>query len=164
MWLCYPTKVVVGSLPLRENMKRIFLAFIISLTLISPAWAEAWFSAVSIATANTNRDGTGTLGTLCKPDRDVNVRVIRVVAAGTTTAGVIRIFYYDGSQTRLLKELLVSAITPSTSIEVWNDDWALDETNWATAGHRTWLTVRKGDEIRISTNNAESFNAFLIGE
>ena len=107
-----------------------------------------------ISTANTNRDGTGTLGTVhTAGEHGSRIDLIRVVGTGTTTAGVVRIFVDDGSNVRLLKEILVDAITPSTSIEVFTDEYQPTEPLLMPA---TWI-------LKASTHNAEAFNVFAIG-
>jgi hypothetical protein len=70
-----------------------------------------------ISTANTNRDGTGTLGTVCTGGTN-GTRVSRVTVKGTvtTTAGMVRLFISDGTNTRLWKEIPVAAITASASV------------------------------------------------
>ena len=70
---------------------------------------------VQIATANTNRDGTGTLGTLITaPAAGTRVDDIQITAAGTTTAGVVRMFLYDGTNTRLIMEVGLRSAAPSS--------------------------------------------------
>ena len=72
---------------------------------------------VSISTANTARDGTGTLGTVFTGGTNGS-RVDRIIieATATTAAGVVTLFVYDNSSvTNLWQEVLVSAITPSTT-------------------------------------------------
>lgn len=108
-----------------------------------------------ISTGNTNRDGTGTLGTLVTGGADgTRIDRIRMVAAGTTTAGVIRIFLDDGSNVRLIHEQLVTAITPGTTQQVWSGEWSpaepivLPDANWI---------------VKVSTHNAETFNVFSFG-
>lgn len=107
---------------------------------------------VQFATPNTARDGTGTIATLITGDADGTiVELVRLVATGTTTAGVIRIWLSsDGGTTwRLHDEVLVTAITPSTSVAVWESDWipvkplVLASASW---------------KIGLSTHNAETFN------
>lgn len=132
------------------------------------------FSEVNFATANTNRDGTGTIATLVT-SRPPGTRIerVRVRAAGTTTAGVIRIFKlgngitfaapdasggyvissFSAGTLRLIHEILVTAITPSATIASWTDEWA--PTNGITLGPY--------ERLGISTHNAETFNAFAIG-
>lgn len=114
---------------------------------------------VSVGTANTARDGTGTMSTLYTGSVSGS-RAMRIIitASGTTTAGVIRIFKNDNTNTKLFDEILVPAITPSTTIKVFNyvykmaDGFPIDYLSDA-----SW-------NIRISTNNAEGFNIFMLAE
>ena len=105
---------------------------------------------VQISTANTNRDGTGTLGTLITAaTAGTRVDDIEITAAGTTTAGVVRMFEYDGTNTRLLREFLIPAVTPSTTVAVYN----LQLKNQA-------IVLKSGVSLKFSTHNAETFNVF----
>ena len=73
--------------------------------------------------------------------------MVRVVAAGTTTAGVVRIFIYDGAAYFLIKELMVSAVTPSVSVEVANYEWV----------PTVPILLPTGYSLRASTHIAETF-------
>ncbi len=67
-----------------------------------------------ISTANTNRDGTGTVGTFATGvtgGRMVNRIVVH--ALGPTTVGAVRIFVYDGTNYRAYREVPVTAVTSS---------------------------------------------------
>jgi hypothetical protein len=66
---------------------------------------------------------------------------------------VIRLYLYDGTNTYLIKEILVQAITPSTSIAVWEGEWDADGLVLPTS---TW-------KLRASTHNAEAFKIFAKG-
>jgi hypothetical protein len=104
-----------------------------------------------VSTANTNRDGTGTIVTvLTAGSSGSRVDDIWVVATGTTTAGVVRLFINDGTNTRLWQELLVTAITPSTTIQVFN-----------TALFNQGLILPNGYSLRASTQIAETFNILV---
>lgn len=112
-----------------------------------------------ISTANTNRDGTGTIATAFTAGTfGSRIDTVRITATGTTTAGVVRLFIHDGTNARLLKEQLVDAITPSTTVEVFNatitysDGLLLPAPGGSTAY-----------SLRASTNNAETFNVFVQG-
>jgi hypothetical protein len=108
-----------------------------------------------LATANANRDGTGTLEDLVSGG-SIGSRVdrVRVQARGATTAGVIRLFMQDNSANkRLIREKLVEAITPSTLIEAWSGEITFPD----------GLPIPNGWTLRVSTHNAESFNAFAFG-
>ena len=103
---------------------------------------------VQISTANTNRDGTGTIGTLITaPTAGTRVDDIEICAAGTTTAGVVRMFVHDGTNYRLMREILVTGLTPSTTVAAWYTKLA----NQA-------IILKSGWSLRFSTNNAETFN------
>ena len=93
---------------------------------------------VQAVTANTNRDGTGTLATLWTPGTNGSLLTkVIVTVPGTSLVDVIRLFWYDGANTRLYQEILVPAITPSTTLavarvefipdtpEVWPTGWVL---------------------------------------
>ena len=81
---------------------------------------KSWHAA--LYAANTNRDGTGTIVSVVSGGTAPGSRIdrVRVTAKGTTTAGVIRLYLSDGTNIRLIKEILVTAITPSASVEVWS--------------------------------------------
>ena len=108
----------------------------------------------ALSAANTNRDGTGTIVDIVTGVA-AGTRIDRVVieATATTTAGVVRLFLYDGSSYRLFYEQLVSAVTPSTSIaaaryEIGFTDLVLPSASW---------------KLAASTNNAETFAVFAHG-
>lgn len=112
---------------------------------------------VSIATANTNRDGTGTIGTLYTAGSNGSkIDRVQVTAAGTTTAGVIRMFIYDGSTYYLLSEHLVSAITPSSTVAAF-----MLNIDYSQAGNGMYLPT--GYSLRASTHNAETFKLCAFG-
>src|ERR1700743_191257 len=61
-----------------------------------------------ISTANSNRDGTGTLGTVLTAGANGTlIPSVVVKAQGNTTAGAIRLFIFDGTNTRLFTEISV---------------------------------------------------------
>lgn len=113
---------------------------------------KTWQAPLSVA--NTNRDGvTGTYVDLVAAGAAPGSRVdrVRLQAAGTVTAGVIRLFVYDGTNVMLLREIIVPAIVPSTTVEAWSQDVTLN------------LVLANGWTLRASTNNAEAFKAFAYG-
>lgn len=113
---------------------------------------KTWQAALSAA--NTNRDGTGTIvDVVSGGSTGSRIDKVRAVASGSSSAGVIRLFLYDGTNTYLIKEMLVSAITPSTAQGVWSGEWDADglvlpNNNW---------------KLRASTHNAEAFKVFAKG-
>lgn len=101
-----------------------------------------------LSAANTNRDGTGTIVTvLTAGTAGSRVDDIVITATGTTTAGMIRLFLHDGTNARLFREVPVTAITPSGTVQAFTASL----TNLA-------LVLASGWSLRASTHNAEAFN------
>ena len=103
-----------------------------------------------VTTANTARDGTGTIATVITGAASgTRVDDIEINATGATAAGVVRLFLHDGTNARLLREILVTAIpSPSVTTAVFNTRLTdlgiiLQNASWS---------------IRAATNNAETFN------
>jgi hypothetical protein len=113
---------------------------------------KTWQAAISAA--NTNRDGTGTLVTVVSAGASGSrLDRLRIVASGTTTAGVVRLFLNDGTNKYLIKERLVTAITPSATIAVFED-----EVNFGDG-----LVLPNGWSLMAGTHNAEAFKVFAQG-
>lgn len=115
--------------------------------------------AAAISTANTNRDGTGTIGTVITGGTEgTRISRITVKATVTTTAGMVRLYIGDDAGTpniRLWREIVVTAITVAA----------------ATAGFvyvmnltgESALILPPNYTLRASTHNAEAFNVFAEG-
>lgn len=113
---------------------------------------KAWQQQIS--TANTLRDGTGTVGTVVTAGSNGSrISGVRVIGVGTVTAGVVRLFLNDGTNKRLLREILVPATTPSTSVECWYADVVFPD----------GIVLPSGWSLLAATNNAETFNVFAFG-
>jgi hypothetical protein len=112
-----------------------------------------------ISTANTNRDGTGTIGTVFTAGASGS-RIERIViqATGTTTAGMVRLFLHDGTNARLYEEIAVLAITPSGTVTAF----AFTIEAYSTPTYMP-IVLPTGWSLRASTNNAETFNVIAIG-
>lgn len=112
---------------------------------------------LSFATANTNRDGSGTLGTLFTAGANGSiVDHISIVALSTTTAGAIRVYINNGATSFLRWELLVPAIIPSVTVAVWSASIDCSQRS-------NWCGLPNLWSIRVSTNNAENFVAHAQG-
>lgn len=111
-----------------------------------------------ISTANTNRDGTGTLGTIFTAGADGGrIDRIKWKATSTTTAGVVRIFMKDtqGSPAiRLLFEALVTAITPSATVKSAEGEFVRSD-------GQPLVIVPAGWSVVAGTHNAESFDVIV---
>jgi hypothetical protein len=111
-------------------------------------------ASVNIATANTNRDGTGTVATLIT-GAATGTRVAEIVikARVTTTAGQVRVFLHDGTTFFFFDEIAVAAATVSNSVQgarvsTTYNNLVLPSASWS---------------IRVSTHNAESIDVTALG-
>lgn len=107
-----------------------------------------------VTTANTARDGTGAVvSVVAGSAQGTLIELIRVVATGTTTAGVVRLFIHNGSAYRLYEEILVTAITPSTTTAVYEAELVPTKP----------LVLPTGYTLYASTHNTETFNVIATG-
>ena len=105
-----------------------------------------------VTTANTNRNGTGTIATIFTGGSSGSrIDDISIVATGTTTAGVVRLFLNDGTTSYLWQEILVTAITPSTTVQVFS----------FTLLNQALILASSSWSLRASTNNSETFNILV---
>ncbi len=120
----------------------------------------------SFSTANTGRDGTGTIATIYTAPGTVNtpgagegvtVESVVVMATSTTTAGMIRLYRTSAGGTDLVKEIPVSAIVPSGTVVTWT----IPTTSGADVNGRLFLNLKlmAGEAFKVSTHNAEAFVA-----
>jgi hypothetical protein len=129
-------------------------------------------ASVVISTANTNRDGTGTMTIVWTAPAFVDAtnpggsRIERVViqATGTTTAGMVRLFVSSdaagntAANTFLYEEVPVTAATPSTTVQAYAT--ALQAVTYQTLFP---IMIAPGSTLRVSTANAESFIVTAMG-
>lgn len=107
-----------------------------------------------VTAANGNRDGTGTIVTVAAAGANgTRIDLIRVQAIVTTTAGMVRLFIHDGTNMRLYKELPISAVTVSATVDGYSVNYRPDEP----------IVLPSGYSLRASTNNAEAMNVFIHG-
>lgn len=125
----------------------------------SPEFASTpKLSSARISTANTNRDGTGTLGTVLQAGtKGSRLRGVAIMALGTTTAGMVRLFLHDGTNVRFWKEVAVTAITPSGTVKAFSA-----YLNEYTNPELFPIVLPNGHSLRAATHNAEQFD--VIGE
>lgn len=112
-----------------------------------------------ISTANTNRDGTGTIGTVFTAGSSGSrIDAIDIKATGTTTSGMIRLFIHNGTTAYLLTEVPVIAVTPSGTLPAWEV-----QLNTNSMSQVLPILLPTGYSLRASTNNAETFNVAALG-
>lgn len=109
---------------------------------------------VSIATANTGLDGTGTVAVLVTAGLSGSlITMVRVKASVTTTAGMIRFFLHNGSAFFLWHEIAVTAITPSATVLSFSAEYE----------PTVPLVIPSGWTLQVSTHNAETFKISSFG-
>lgn len=118
-------------------------------------------SGAQISTANTARDGTGTLGTVYTAGvSGSRIDSIVIQATGTTTAGMIRFFSSidTGTTKRLISEVPVLAITAAATTPVFQTVLTSQNASFMQNG----LVLEANSILYASTNNAESFNVIAV--
>jgi hypothetical protein len=109
-----------------------------------------------VSVANANRDGTGTVVVVFTAGLyGSRVHRLRIKAAVTTTAGMVRLFINDGAAKFLYKEIPVSAITASATVETFV--WELQLAN------EDALILPTGYTLLAATEKAEAINVFAEG-
>lgn len=114
---------------------------------------------VTISVANTARDGSGTIGTVFTAGTNGSrIDRVSVESTGTTTAGMVRLFIHNGTTAYLWKEISVSAITPSATVQAFSS-------SLSSYGNPDLFPILlpTGYSLRASTNNAETFNVIATG-
>jgi len=104
---------------------------------------------VQISTANSNLDGSGTLGTVITANGSKNgilIKTVTVKSIQTTTQGMVRLFIYDGSNTRLIKEIEIPAVVKSFSDPAFQTTVLLN------------FQLKAGYSLKASTEKGEIFN------
>ena len=122
----------------------------------TPPFVQAPFIAKVVAsTANTSRDGTGTLATVkTGTTNGSRISKITIKAAVTTTAGMVRLYIDDGAGSiQLWRESIVTAITVSASAASFVDEILLSE----------GLILPSGYILKAAPHNAEAFNIIAEG-
>jgi hypothetical protein len=109
-----------------------------------------------ISVANTARDGSGTgvVTLITGVAAGTRIESVRVVAAGATTAGVVRLFTHDGTTSYLLEEIMIEAATPSTTVPVQRREIIFGDIRPLTLPNASWT-------LRASTHNAETFHVHV---
>lgn len=114
------------------------------------------FGTAHATTGNTNRDGTGTIYLLLTAGAGGSrVERISIKSQVTTTAGMARLFSYDGTNYRLLDEQLMTAITASGTVASFSGFF-----NPALFP----MILKNGLFLYVSINNAEATDFVAHGE
>ncbi len=102
----------------------------------------------TISTANSNLDGTGTLSSaiITGASNGTLIKTISIKARVNTTQGMVRLFIYDGSNTKLLTEIEIPAIVKAATDPAFETTVAIN------------YSLKSGWSLKASTQNAETFN------
>ena len=127
---------------------------------LTPSYvATPRMGAMQLTAANTARDGSGTIVNVFTGGASGSrIDAIFLKATGTTTAGMIRLFVSDGTNSRLIAELPVS---PNT-VAATNPSWQAQLTSNSLATVLP-LILPNGYSLRASTEKAETFNIVASG-
>lgn len=126
----------------------------------TPSFASTIKTGIAtLTTANTNRDGSGTLATVYTAGTNGSrIDFIKITATGTTTAGMVRLFITSGTNNYLYHEIPVLAITPSATTEVFQA-YLTSEKDVNVLP----IFLESGEALKASTHNSETFNVIAFG-
>ena len=124
---------------------------------LDPQFASTPRSAfVQVTTANSARDGSGTVATVFTASASGSlVDRIRINATGTTSTNAIRLFIHDGTNARLYEEIIVVPVTVGSTVSAWSNEIVFPM--------RRGLPLPSGYSLRASTNITETYNVFAFG-
>jgi len=110
----------------------------------------------TVSTANSNLDGTGTLSSaiVTGASNGTVIKSITIKAQVTTSKGMIRLFIYNGTTTRLIKEVPIPAITKSGIFPSFMNKVDFDGKDFS---------LQAGYSLKVSTEIGESFNVIVEG-
>ncbi|MCW3071899.1 MAG: hypothetical protein JWO44_1789 [Bacteroidetes bacterium] len=108
---------------------------------------------VTISTANAELDGTGTMGSVITgASNGTLVKTLTIKAQGDITAiGMVRLFIYDGTNTRAIGEIEIPATTKSSRDATFEKTIGLD------------LNLKSGYVLKASTNLGQTYNVIAFG-
>jgi hypothetical protein len=85
------------------------------------------------------------------------VERLRVTAAATTVAALVNIFLHDGTNYRLIRSLVVAAVTVSATVPAWGMDGA------GLVTFEGGLMLPTGWSLRVTTTIAQTMHATADG-
>jgi len=122
----------------------------------SPAFAVTpRVGMAQVSVANSNRDGTtGTYVTVITgASTGTRIAEVTIEPTVTTTAGMVRLFIFDGTNTRLWDEITVSAVVPSATVKAAR----------VVTLYNNLLLPNASWQLKASTENANAINVFAMG-
>jgi hypothetical protein len=121
--------------------------------------------AVRISTPNTSRTGSGTLGTVITGGVEgTKLDDVVIQAAGTTTAGMVRLFLVGTiapTFAALFAEIQIKAVTPSASVAAFSTSLKTAPGNLGGSAVLPF-TLPPGVSLRASTEKGEIFDVIAF--
>jgi len=121
----------------------------------TPTIGIATLTSPSAITSRANITGTTGLSQLTATSTNgKRVDKIRVRAKGTTTAGILSIWEYNGTTSHLIHEIAISAVTPSTTVEAFStymdfSDMVLPAT------HQLYVSVTVANDLNVFAHGGD---------
>jgi len=107
---------------------------------------------VTISTANSNLDGSGTLSNLLTgANNGTLIKSVFIKAQGNTQSGMIRLFVHDGSNSNLLHEVRVPENAQTSVNKAFEIQLILN------------ITLKAGHKLKVSTEQSDTFNIIAEG-
>ncbi len=105
----------------------------------------------TIDTQNTNMDGTGAVTVLTGASNGTLIKTVKIKAQGNTTPGMVRLFVYEGANTKIIAEVEIPAVTRSSRDTSFEETIPLD------------YYLESGGILKATTQNSETFNVIAEG-
>ena len=97
---------------------------------------------VSLSTANTATDGTGTINDLITGvSAGTRILSVNVQGTATTVAALVNLFLYDGTQWDLFDQITISATTGSNTAKAYRLVTAYTDLVLPSASHKLGATI-----------------------
>lgn len=117
--------------------------------------AETWYTAntaiAQLTTANSSLDGTGAVTVLTAGSNGTLVKTVIIKAITNTTHGMIRLYDYDGTNTKIIYEVEVPAITKATTDPAFEITIPMNH------------VLKAGNILKATTEKADTFNIIAEG-
>lgn len=104
-----------------------------------------------LTTGNSYMDGTEALSVLTASAYGTLIKSVTIKAVGSTQDGVVRLFVYDGSVTKILKEVVIPTITQSATDKSFEITLPLD------------FMLVAGGILKATTSQSDTFNIIAEG-
>jgi hypothetical protein len=120
---------------------------------VSPVIGIATLTSPTAITSRANIAGVTGLTSLTPTSVEGRrIDKIEVTSKGTSSAGSLFIWMYDGTTSYLMDEILIAAVTPSTTVAAFT-----------TSVSYSWMVLPPTYRLYISVTVAQDLNVFAFG-